>query len=75
LLNMAGNVREWCADYYASYRGGVVAGPARRVVRGGGFRSARDDCRGDVRDAAPPDVALPDLGLRIVLQLGLPPAS
>ncbi len=69
LLNMLGNVREWCAATYAPYRGGTPADPTLRVVRGGGFRSAIEDCHPQVRDALPTDFRSDDVGFRVIFQI------
>lgn len=67
LHHLCGNVREWCADPYATYRSGPDSPSARRVVRGGGYRNGLGDCAANVRDSEPPQARLPDLGFRIVL--------
>lgn len=78
LSDLAGNVAEWCWDWYGDYRlldddgDGVVldpAGPAtgtQRVVRGGSWYGGSEDCRGAARDARYPDSADDTIGLRAV---------
>ncbi len=73
LLDMVGNVREWCADPFAPYRHRPSARPGRHVVRGGGFRASIDDCRVDVRSSEPPDHSADDLGFRLVYRARRPP--
>ena len=55
LYNMLGNVREFCADWYApdAYTASGLNGPAagtERVVRGGSFLSGPEDIRTAARD-------------------------
>jgi formylglycine-generating enzyme required for sulfatase activity len=57
IYNCAGNILEWCADwydpdYYASSPGKNPLGPERgefRVLRGGSWGSGLNDCRGAFR--------------------------
>jgi len=77
-FDMAGNVAEWCWDWYGDYRvldadgDGVVldpAGPAtgtQRVVRGGSWFGGSEDCRGAARSSRYPDSADDTIGLRAV---------
>jgi formylglycine-generating enzyme required for sulfatase activity len=78
LSDLAGNVAEWCWDWYGDYRlldtdgDGVVldpAGPAagtQRVVRGGSWYGGSEDCRGAARAARYPDSTDDTVGLRAV---------
>ena len=75
LCDMHGNVREWCADHrHGNYEGAPTSGTAwlsegdqaRRVIRGGSWDNTPWYCRSAARRAIDPDIALNDLGFRVV---------
>jgi formylglycine-generating enzyme required for sulfatase activity len=73
LYDMAGNVWEWCADWFDSYSTNSVINPqgpatgSARVFRGGTFNSIGADCRSAKRDSVIPSTVVNTIGFREVL--------
>jgi formylglycine-generating enzyme required for sulfatase activity len=76
LYDMAGNVCEWCWDWYGSYSSGSQTDPrgpasgSSRVLRGGGWGYYAINCRSASRDACPPAGTDYFYGFRSVLPSG-----
>ena len=79
LYDMAGNVWEWCGDWYGSYPSGSVASPATdptggstgsfRVLRGGCWYFVADSARGAFRYDSPPGNRSYGIGFRLARSL------
>jgi formylglycine-generating enzyme len=69
LFDMAGNVREWTADFYdpAAYSSAGPASGKERVVRGGSFNTSEKDLRVSARDKLDPAKFDNQTGFRCVL--------
>jgi formylglycine-generating enzyme required for sulfatase activity len=69
LYDMHGNVAEWCLDAYDAYPGAPAIpgqGASVRVIRGGSWSGAAQDCRSAGRDCAAPFSQEVNVGFRIV---------
>jgi len=68
VMDMAGNVAEWTADWYKAYPGSDFASPyfgeKYRVIRGGGWFSDKELVRASSRSASSVDLANDDVGFR-----------
>ena len=66
LMDLAGNVWEWCLNKFDSPKDNAIEGNVRRVVRGGSWYDLRDYARCAYRLAHVPDLRNLNLGFRVV---------
>jgi formylglycine-generating enzyme required for sulfatase activity len=74
--DMAGNVWEWCLDFFYPYAGSLKQnprGPAsglKRLYRGGSWKSRFTNLRATARASNAPNYSCNDLGFRVVCEYG-----
>ena len=72
ILDLTGNVWEWCLNEFDVPARTAPEGPARRVVRGGAWNLTSDDCRPSSRLTFAPGLRGNGLGFRVVVSCPIP---
>lgn len=65
VMDLTGNVWEWCLNSYANPNDTSVGGKDRRVLRGGSWYYSQDHARASYRDYYSPDFRINDIGFRV----------
>ncbi len=74
--DLAGNIFEWCADYFEAYKGKErtnprgLSGGMKRIYRGGSWKSRPGNLRTSARNFNLPDYSSNDVGFRVVCECG-----
>src|SRR5207245_961112 len=74
ILDLAGNVFEWCSDSYEPYKGKEVANPRpadrrrQKVYRGGSWKSRMASLRATARAYNDPEYFGNDVGFRVLCE-------
>ncbi len=72
--DLAGNVWEWCIDFFDNYKGGELTNPrglsngSKRVYRGGSWRTRLTSCRTTARSSNSVDYSFNDVGFRVICE-------